>query len=319
MIARTAHMTFPYFAADDEGAGGTGAEGENKGGTEDTGAGDKGGDGDKGSAGSASDAFAALDEDTRGWLQTKGIADAAALAKSAREAEKMLGDRIKVPGKDATPEERDAFFSKLGRPEKPEGYEFAAPKDMPEGLPYDGERAGKLKEAAHKIGLTPEQAKAMHDLYVQDQIETFGALGEHKKGEMAAKAKAETDKLIEAWGPLNGEKAQANLELADRAFNDIPGGQEFLAELQSLGLVGEDKTVFSAATAKFLAGIGSAFFKEGELLRGSRDQVGNPFAEGDGFNLTEAGKIVKNDPDRARQLITAAGKKPEDFGLKSGA
>ena len=108
----------PTWAPDEEGAGGAGAGGEGAGKADtqnagDGGAGDGGGSADAG----AGTAFAALDEDTRGWLQTKGLTGVDALAKSARESEKLLGGMVKLPGKDATPEERDAsirYVMKLG-------------------------------------------------------------------------------------------------------------------------------------------------------------------------------------------------------------
>jgi hypothetical protein len=308
----------PVWVGEDEGAKGGTGEGTDQG-NKDTSQGDKGGEGDKGSTQTASDAFAAFDEDTRGWLQTKGFKGVDDVVKSARESEKMLGDRIKVPGKDATPEERDAFLEKLGRPKTPDGYEFKAPANLPEGLPYDGERANKLKTVLHQAGVPAEQAQLIHDAYIADAVEAFNAQSGATKQVQEEQAKTAVATLEKEWGPLRGEKAQAQLELADRVFTEVPGGQEFLAELKAKGLVGEDKTVFSAPMAKFLANIGAAFFKEGDVLRGQVAEVGNVFADGEHFNLTEAGKIVKSDPDRARQLIAAAGKKPDEFGLKSGA
>jgi hypothetical protein len=46
--------------------------------------------------------------------------------------------------------------------------------------------------------------------------------------------------------------------------------------------------------------------------------IGNPFdKKGASFNLTEAMKIAKENPDQARSLITAAGGKPDEWGLKA--
>lgn len=42
--------------------------------------------------------------------------------------------------------------------------------------------------------------------------------------------------------------------------------------------------------------------------------VKNPFTK-EHFNLTEQGKIIRENPERARQLITAAGKDPKNYGL----
>ncbi|KJE30047.1 phage scaffolding protein [Bacillus licheniformis] len=40
----------------------------------------------------------------------------------------------------------------------------------------------------------------------------------------------------------------------------------------------------------------------------------NPFSE-DHFNMTEQGRLIRNDPDKARRLIIQAGDNPANFGL----
>jgi hypothetical protein len=256
--------------------------------------------------------FAELEPATRDWLQKKGLdKDPKVLARAAHEQEKMLGGMIKLPGKDATPEDLAAFYNRLGRPEKADGYDFKVPENLPEGLPYDGERAQWLKTELHKVGLTGAQAQAVHDLYVSDIVQQHGAGAQ----QLQQKAIAATEALTKRWGPLDGDTARANFEIADRVFTDVPGGQELLAELKTLGLVGPNKEVLSEPLALTLSAIGAALFKEDKVLRGSPDDVGNPFADAS-LNMTKQMALVKNDPDRARSLIAAAGKKPGDFGLK---
>lgn len=307
----------PTWAPDEEGAGGAGAGGEGAGKADtqnagDGGAGDGGGSADAG----AGTAFAALDEDTRGWLQTKGLTGVDALAKSARESEKLLGSMVKLPGKDATPEEREAFLNKLGRPEKVDGYQFTPPKDLPEGLPYDGDRAKAFAGVAHKLGITQEQAVGLHDWFMADSVNAFQGMGEAQKAAMQQRGTAATEALVKEWGPLDGETAQANFEIADKVFTQVPGGQDFLNELKTLGVVGPNKEILSVPIAKMLAAIGTALYTEDGVLRGKTDVIGNPFDDkGASFNLTAAMKIAKEDPDRARSLITAAGSKPDAWGL----
>lgn len=315
----------PIWAPGEEGTAGAGAAGDATAGAAGAGetgtqnAGDGGVDNSGGSAGAeAGNAFAALDEDTRTWLQTKGLADVSALAKSAREGEKLLGNAIRIPGKDATPEEREAFLNKLGRPEKADAYQYTVPKELPEGLPYDGEKANAFKALSHKLGLTQEQSAALHDFYIGEQVGAFNGMGEASAAAMQAKGEAETEKLVKEWGPLDGDTARANFEIADKVFTQVPGGQEFLAELQSLKLVGPNKEILSAPVAKMLAALGTALYTEDGVLRGKTDVIGNPFdKKGASFNLTAAMQIAKEDPDRARSLITAAGGKPDEWGLKA--
>jgi hypothetical protein len=266
----------------------------------------------------AGTAFAALDEDTRGWLQTKGLTGVDALAKSARESEKLLGGMVKLPGKDATPEEREAFLNKLGRPEKADGYQFTVPKNLPEGLPYDGERAKAFAVKAHELGIPQDAAAGLHDWFMADSVNAFAGMGEAQKAAMQQKAGAATEALVKEWGPLDGETAQANFEIADKVFTQVPGGQDFLNELKTLGVVGPNKEILSVPIAKMLAAIGTALYTEDGVLRGKTDVIGNPFdKKGTSFNLTAAMQIAKDNPDRAKSLMVAAGVKPEEFGLKS--
>jgi hypothetical protein len=316
----------PIWAPGEEGNQGAGAEGAGGAGAggaaAEAGTQNAGGDGGAGAggsgAGAAGDAFAVLDEGTRGWLQTKGYADVSALAKAAQEGEKLLGNAVRIPGKDATPEEREAFLNKLGRPEKADGYQFTPPKDLPEGLPYDGERAKAFAGVAHKLGITQEQAAGLHDWFMADSVNAFNGMGEANAAAMQQKATAETEKLVKEWGPLDGDQARAQFEIADKVFTQVPGGQDFLQELQAIGLVGPNKEILSAPIAKMLASLGTALYTEDGVLRGKPDVIGNPFdKKAPSFNLTEAMKIAKEDPDRARSYLTAAGGKPEEFGLKA--
>lgn len=261
--------------------------------------------------------FADLDEDTRTWLEKRGLKSIAEVAKTAHEQSKLLGNAIRIPGKDATEEEREAFLNKLGRPEKPDGYKFAPPENLPEGLPYDGERAKGFADLAHKLGLTADQAKGIHDWAAENAIGDFKAGSEVKHQQTVETAKAETEKLVKAWGPLDGETMKVNLSFADKALNEI-GGPEALAEFRRVGLIGSegDKVVTSAPIAMMLAKIGRTLYKEDDVLRGNPSKLNNPFEDGKDFNVTAQMKLIRADRAGALEMIAAAGKKPSDFGLK---
>lgn len=259
-----------------------------------------------------------IDQDTRDWLQKSEVKDVPSLAKKSHEQAKLLGNAIRIPGDKATDEEKSAFLNKLGRPEKPADYKFTVPENMPQGLPYDGERAAAFKEKAHAMGLTQTQAAALHDQYIADGIAEFNSSAEAKIEQAKATSKQEADKLVKVWGPLDQPTARANLEFADRFVNEV-GGEEAWAELERIGAVmtvGKEKVVASAVLAQMFAKAGVITFQEDKVRRGPVDVLGNPFAEGEGFSLTKAMQVAKSDPDHARNLIAAAGKKPEEFGLK---
>lgn len=262
------------------------------------------------------DPFGAFDEATREWVTKRQFKDVAAIAKTAYEQEKMLGNAIRVPGKDAKPEDVEAYLNKLGRPEKPDGYDFTVPKDLPETLPYDAERATGFKALAHGLGLTAKQAAAIHDWAVTNAVDDYKSYSGKTEAERAETAKAETAKLEKLWGPLNGEQMKTNLAFADKALKEV-GGEDVLKEFQRVGLIGtEGSVILSAPIAAMLAKFGQAVFKEDQVLTGKIDRLNNPFAEGSSFNVTAQMKLFKEDREQALAFIAAAGKKPSDFGLK---
>lgn len=79
---------------------------------------------------------------------------------STQEKLNQLSTRTIAPDKDAKPEEWAAFYNKLGRPEKPDGYKFTRDgefKDLPTLPGLDEYTAAVF----HEAGLTPAQADAI--------------------------------------------------------------------------------------------------------------------------------------------------------------
>lgn len=264
----------------------------------------------------SNDPFADLDGDTREWLGKKGVKSPQEAAKLAHDQAKLLGNAIRVPGEKATDEEKAEFLNKLGRPESPDKYEFEVPKNLPEDVPYDAERADSFKQLAHSIGLTAQQAAALHDWAAENTVNDFKSFSESQQAQTETRAKEETEKLVKRWGPLDSQTMRANVEFADRALKDV-GGPELVAEFQRLKLIGPNKEILSEPLAVAFANMGMALYKEDDVLRGNPDKLANPFADGESFNLTKAMKLYKEDPDNALSLIAAAGKKPSDFGIKT--
>lgn len=265
----------------------------------------------------ANDPFAELETDTREWLSKREVKDAKAAAKLAHEQSKLLGNAIRIPGKDAKPEEIEAYREKLGVPKSKDDYAFEVPKDLPPELPYDAERATGFKELAHSINLTKEQAKAIHDWAATSSVGDFNTAREAENARKVETAKGETAKLVKLWGPLDGETMKANLSFADKVLTDV-GGAEAIEEFKRVGLIGEgaaNKIILSAPIATMLAKLGTAVYREGEILKGNPDRLNNPFAEGASFNMTDQMRMIKSDPETARSLALAAGKRPEDLGF----
>lgn len=201
-----------------------------------------------------------------GWAKGLGLPDAweqkfttpDALLKSHVTLEKMLGSQNKValPGKNATPEERAAFFKTLGMPEKPDGYNSKPPetingKPFPKDL-FSEADAKQFANFAHTLGLTAEQHRALIEF---DAARGLRGVDEAKLG--AEKSiKEAVDALKKDWGA----NYDANLALAERGavacgFNGeenaaLANNPAFIRAMQKVGaMVGESALPGKGGTA----------------------------------------------------------------------
>ena len=153
-----------------------------------------------------------------------------ALTKSYVEAQKMIGNSLRLPGKDAKPEDREkAVNDILGKlreggileavPESPEKYEIKLPQI--EGFEANEPLLTGFKQVAHKIGVTPSQAQGMFDWYLNFQED-------QDRAEQAEFAKMKQDMVIELGGLY-----QRKMEAARRAAAKYIGadGDEIMSQL----------------------------------------------------------------------------------------
>lgn len=267
-----------------------------------------------GSPGAATaDPFAGLDTGTREWIGKKGYKGVEDVAKAALNAETLIGRSVVVPGDDAKPEDFDKFYGRIGRPEKPDGYEFKLPEGLPEDFTYSEDFASAAKAKFHEVGLSSKQAAALHDWWVSQSADGLTTSKEAMAAAQAERMTKATEALEGLWGAADSDKFKANLALADRAVKNL-GNDDLVAEMQAAGLLGPNSEIMSPRLADAFAKVGAALFKEDSLEGGTSAAVNNPFADASA-NVTEQMRAYRTDPDRARRLIAAAGKKPSDFGL----
>lgn len=260
---------------------------------------------DNGSTDTNASPFAGLqDEGTRKWIETKGLKSVEDLAKTAFNQESLLGSSVRLPGQDAKPDEIDKFYSKLGRPEKPDGYEFKRPEGLPADLPYDETLAGEFKSWAHKEGLAPRQAQGMHDAFASWQAEKAT---EHMTA-LTQAVEDTADALVKEWGPQDSEGFKAKHEMANRALKKLGLVESF----EKSGIILQGGALTDPQLAKAFSEIGERMFGEDSIDGDSSVGGKNPFKD-DTFNLTDIGNLTKNDPDQARRLAREAGKDPDQW------
>ena len=255
----------------------------------------------------------ALDEDTRKTAEAKGWKSPADPAKAYvslyQDYSKKTANAIALPAADAPPEAWNEIYTKLGRPETPEGYEYSLPKDVPPDLPYDQTLAVNSKQWAHEAGLSPKQAQVLHDKFAVFQAQNYQ---QHFQAVEDRAAKAH-ETLTKAWGPEGSEDYKRNHELANRALRNM-GGEELISELKTVGALDANGRVLAPKLAATLAKIGGELYAE-DAVYGGPTSGENPFAEKT-ESLDKQGKLIRENPKLAAALMRQAGVSPALYGMR---
>ena len=182
------------------------------------------------------------------------------LAKSWVNAQKLIGkEKLPLPTGADDKEGWNTVFSRLGRPEKAEGYEIS--KDgVPTEVPVDENFLTNFKTIIHGLGLTPPQAQGMFNWWVDTEKGTITQMNET---DLANKQTSETA-LRQEWGKAYDQ----NVKLAATVIGKFGG-----ADAQSLlgsGFANDSKVV------KLLASIGKAMSEDSDLLLGEAPATHTP-------------------------------------------
>ena len=158
------------------------------------------------------DARAWLPEEYRSDSAFEGIKDLAGLAKSFKDTRAFVGidknDLLRLPREGDVPAE---VWTRLGRPEKPEGYGLKAV----EGI-IDDDALGEFATKAHAAGITGKHATEMFNLYV-GMVQAGQA---RKQAEAVEAAKTGEAELRREWGATYDDKIHAMKRAIDRFGGD---------------------------------------------------------------------------------------------------
>lgn len=202
----------------------------------------------------APDWTSTLNEDMKGFVQTKGFQGPDAVIESYRNLEKLVGvpqdQIIKLP-KDNDPEVMSGVWKRLGRPDSPDGYKLP----IPEG--DSGEFAKTISPILHKANLTDRQAETLATEWNTMQAEAEKT----QKLEYETRITEETDALKKEWGAAYNDKIQVGKE----AMKQFGIEAEVIDALESQ--IGFSKVL------KVMSNIG-AKLGESEFVRGDADFSG---------------------------------------------
>lgn len=193
------------------------------------------------------DWMSGMNEDLKGYVQNKGFKDSGAVVDGYRNLEKLLGapkERLlKVPEKYDDVDGWNQVYTKLGKPEKPEGYGFKAP-------PGGDENFVKVaKTMFHEAGLSNSQGEKLVEKW-------NGWISETQKVNEAtrvAELKVQDETLKKEWGQAfdqnvdQGKKAAAAFGMTAEAIEKM------------------EKAIGFAQTMKFFQAVGAKMGVEPEF------------------------------------------------------
>lgn len=218
-----------------------------------------------------------LSEDLQGEASLADFKDVNGLAKSYVNAQRMLGNSLRVPGEDASPEAREEFYQKveaagglmrapnfedaesmnalynnLGRPETKEGYAAEI-----EGMEFDNEALGQFNQLAHDAGLTNKQYETMLNVYSQEKLQE-AQYQEQVQEQFTQQAK-------EMWGPDFNNRIEAAKAVKDMYSEKYPEAMQALLQ----GPNGSNPALLS-----MLAELSGTFQEKGVVGTSSKHQFG---------------------------------------------
>lgn len=239
------------------------------------------------------------------------------LVKSYDELSRKLGNRVEIPT-DADGIKK-LFVEKLGGSNDPTAYaqNFKPPADPNDARFYSQDSATLFAAACAKTGVPAAVAKEIHDAFFTE----YAKVASSQLGDMNKSIENVTDTLEKTWGGKQGTPAfDTNLAYVNTMIRNN-GGAELLNELKSAGILAPNGAIQKAPRlVAAIAQMAKGLYSEDVAVTGFTGVTSNPFAQST-LSLEGQGQLVNEalrNPARAeyvRQLITAAGGKPERFGL----
>lgn len=168
-----------------------------------------------------------IPQDVRDFGTFKDFKSPADLGKSWMSMTQMINDRPAIPNENSTPEQRDAFYKKFGRPDEASGYTLSEGTKLPEGVTIPDTILDGARTKMHELGLNASQGTALLDWY--HGVVSDGAAEQRTADE--GKAAEQQQKISEAFG----DKTEQTVDIAKAALKKF-ATDDFISYLEESGL-----------------------------------------------------------------------------------
>jgi len=173
------------------------------------------------------------------------------LAKSWVNAQKLIGkEKLPIPTGADDKEGWQTVFTRLGRPEKAEGYEISK-NDVPTEVPVEESFLTGFKTVAHTLGLLPAQTQGIFNWWVENEK---GVITQLNETDQTDRQKAETELRQDM-----GQAYEGNIKLASSVISKFGG--KHVQELLGSSFANNPKVI------RLLSSIGKVMSEE-SLLEG---------------------------------------------------
>ena len=233
-----------------------------------------------------------LPDGLKGDKTLRDFKDPASLAQSYLELKKWQSGAIKIPGKDAKPEEIAAYHEKIGRPKAPSDYVLKPP----EGSTVDEKRLANASVVFHRLGFTNEQAQGLAQWAWEEEQAKAAATNEGYLTEL--------DKLADAWGKATFDR---RAQLASRVI-------ERFATAEDKKFLDETKLTNHPGLFRIFAQIGEQFAEDG-IIDGRVEGVPTADQAKETIKALRAELLKTNDGPKRAELMT---KLEEQYKLAYG-
>lgn len=256
-------------------------------------------------------------EDEKALKGLERFPDLKTLHKAFEDNQKALRDsgRIKLPGKDATDDDRKAFAKTLGVPEKADGYKIDLKEILPPGMTLDDSDKANLKtitELFHAEGgmaASPETVRSVHKAYVAlKEAEAANQLATEEQ------TRAATEKeLKQSWGT----EFKLNMDFANAAVGALFGADQVEDILSWRGadgsLLGDNKAFMRA-----MATAGRALAVD-PVFSATMTMAGDPKSVDDRIKEIQAYRHGSSEQKREYDKLSSAGGELEQLYAKRQA
>lgn len=194
------------------------------------------------------------------------------LAKSYVNLEKMIGkDKVVLPNEKSTPEELNAFYNKLGKPQDISGYKTPELQIENKELLMKEQTLEAFKKKAHDLNLTDKQFAELYGFYHELNIESFNGF---QQSQIDSRAKSETE-LRREWGNAYDSKVDSAQQVVNKYFKDAASNPGFNLLVNDVNFIKAMASIAESMREDGITGVTRSVLTPGEAQSQLNEIIGN--------------------------------------------